>query len=441
MKKIYREAHYDRRIYFSLVIIYLLFTLSIGFLGLEFLNSQYTHRLNLLANITGTVLSEDPALENVLVEAIQDSEYQHLTEGYTALHKYGYQAYLSMYDDIQYRHSLKGFLALALLFFLASLLIVTFCFHLLFRNRNMQEKRLLSILDRFLSEDYSFMEHSGDMTPIFNQSFTDTLVKLGHKLMLKTQALSAEHDNTKTLVTDISHQLKTPVSALKNCLTLSMEADSATERDTFLQRCSLQLSKLESLLEALIHISRLETSMITLHREQTALSDILIDAVNTIYVKAMQKDISVEVIDSCEESSGNPDTSLSLSLDRKWTAEALANILDNAVKYSPLGSTVTVRLHKLYSYVRIEIEDAGIGIPKEDYNKIFQRFYRGFHPTVQQSEGSGVGLYLSRKILEEQGGSIMVKPAFRQGSIFVIQLPLDYAAHTSDAAAAPTYSS
>ena len=142
MKKIYREAHYDRRIYFSLVIIYLLFTLSIGFLGLEFLNSQYTHRLNLLANITGTVLSEDPALENVLVEAIQDSEYQHLTEGYTALHKYGYQAYLSMYDDIQYRHSLKGFLALALLFFLASLLIVTFCFHLLFRNRNMQEKRL-----------------------------------------------------------------------------------------------------------------------------------------------------------------------------------------------------------------------------------------------------------------------------------------------------------
>lgn len=70
MKKIYREAHYDRRIYFSLVIIYLLFTLSIGFLGLEFLNSQYTHRLNLLANITGTVLSEDPALENVLVEAI-----------------------------------------------------------------------------------------------------------------------------------------------------------------------------------------------------------------------------------------------------------------------------------------------------------------------------------------------------------------------------------
>lgn len=441
MKKVYRETHYDRKIYFSLIIIYLLFTLSIGFLGFEFLNNQYTHKLNLLANITGAVLAENPALESVLVEAIQDSEYQHLTEGYTALHKYGYHEYLSMYDDIQYRESLKGFFALTLLFFLASLLSITFCFYLLSENRQLQEKRLLNILDRWLSEDYSFMESSEKMNPIFNQSFTDTLLKLGHKLMLKTQALSAEHDNTKTLVTDISHQLKTPVSALKNCLTLSMEADSATERDTFLQRCSLQLTKLESLMGALINISRLETSMITLHREQTVLSDVLIDAVNTIYVKAMQKDILVEVIDSCEESSGNPDTSLSLSLDRKWTAEALANILDNAVKYSPSGSTVTVRLHKLYNYVRIEIEDTGIGIPREEYNQIFQRFYRGLHPTVQQSEGSGVGLYLSRKILEEQGGTIMVKPAFKQGSVFVVQLPLDHAARPSDTAAIPAFSS
>lgn len=103
---------------------------------------------------------------------------------------------------------------------------------------------------------------------IFNETFTDTLLKLGNKLMLKSQLLAEERDHTKTLVTDISHQLKTPVSALKNCLALSMEANSPQERDIFLERCVLQLSKLESLMEALINISRLETSMITLRKEK-----------------------------------------------------------------------------------------------------------------------------------------------------------------------------
>lgn len=179
-------------------------------------------------------------------------------------------------------------------------------------------------------------------------------------------------------------------------------------------------------MDALINISRLETSMITLHQDKTSLSDILLDAVNTVYIKALQKEIVIEVINLSEEQGEDSSTFLALSLDRKWTAEALSNILDNAIKYSPNGSTITVRLNKLYSHIRIEIEDAGIGIPKNEYNKIFQRFYRGLHPKVQQSEGSGVGLYLSRRIIEEQGGTITVKSASRQGTVFVIQLPLPF---------------
>lgn len=405
------------------MVIYLLFTLSIGFVSFEFLNSQYAQKIKLLSNITGAVLSADPGMEDTLLYAIQDTEGQYIADGFTALNKYGYREYLSMYDDEQYQDTLKGFLALILLFFIFSFIFITICFYLLVQNRKIQERRLLALLDHCLSEDYSFLEQRKEMEIIFNEAFTDTLLKLGNKLMLKTQALSEEHDNTKTLVTDISHQLKTPVSALKNCLTMSMEAESDEEHDAFLQRCALQLAKLESLMEALINISRLETSMITLHQDETPLSDILLDAVNTVYIKAMQKRIKMEVINFSEEAEDSS-TSLVLTLDRKWTAEALANILDNAVKYSPVETAITVRINKLYSYVRIEIEDAGIGIPKNEYNKIFQRFYRGLHPMVQQSEGSGVGLYLSRRIIEEQGGTITVKPAIPRGSIFVIQLPL-----------------
>lgn len=426
MKRIHSILNFDRKLYFPLIIIYLLFTLSTGFIGFSFVNSQYTQKLKLVSNITGAVLSKEPAMEDILLAAIQDTAGQYTADGFAVLNKYGYRKYLSIYDDSQYRDTLKSFLSLMLLFFVFSFLIITVCFCLLDKNRKMQEKRLLTLLDRCLSEDYSFLKQRKDMGIIFDEAFTDTLLKLGNKLMLKTQALSEERDNTKTLVTDISHQLKTPVSALKNCLTMSMEADSPKERDAFLERCSLQLVKLESLMDALINISRLETSMITLHQDKTSLSDILLDAVNTVYIKALQKEIVIEVINPSEEQGEDSSTFLALSLDRKWTAEALSNILDNAIKYSPNGSTITVRLNKLYSHIRIEIEDAGIGIPKNEYNKIFQRFYRGLHPKIQQSEGSGVGLYLSRRIIEEQGGTITVKSASRQGTVFVIQLPLPF---------------
>lgn len=425
MKPLRSQTHFYKNIYFPLIIIYLLFTVSLGFIGVEFLNEQYTQKLKLLGNITGAVLSENPALENTLVDAIQDTEGRYMADGFAALNQYGYREYLSMYEDVPYRNSLEAFLSLMLLFFLLSFVIITVCFTLFDKRRKLQEQKLLTLLDHCLSDDYTFLEQRKDMGIIFNEAFTDTLLKLGNKLMLKSQHLAEERDNTKSLVTDISHQLKTPVSALKNCLSLSMEADSPEERDILLERCALQLTKLEALMEALINISRLETSMITLHKEETSLSDILLDAVNTVYVKALQKNISVEVLNDSEGQEEALLDSLTLSLDRKWTVEALANILDNAIKYSPAKSAITVRLHKLFSYIRIEIEDTGIGIPKSEYNKIFQRFYRGPHPTVQQSEGSGVGLYLSRRIIEEEGGSITVKPAVRQGSIFVVQLPLN----------------
>lgn len=424
MKRFYDASHPYLKIYFPLVGIYLLFTLSIGFVGFEFLNTQYTQELRLLSNIAGAVLSEHPDLEETLLDAIQDTEGKYTDQGLNILNKYGYGSDLSMYDDIQYRDTLTEFLSLCFLFIFLSLFIITVCFTLLDRKHNKQEKYLLTLLDHFLSEDYSSLEQRSEIHTFFDDAFTDALLKLGHKLRLKTQMLSEERDTTKTLVTDISHQLKTPVSALKNCLAMSMEADSPIERDAFLERCSLQLTKLEALMENLINISRLETSLIILHQTKSALSDILLDAVNTVYVKALQKTITIEVLNTSEPKNEDSSSDLVLSLDRKWTTEALANILDNAIKYSPAKSVINVRLSKLYSYVRIEIEDAGIGIPKNEYNKIFKRFYRGQHPTVQQYEGSGVGLYLSRRIIEEQGGSITVKPAVRQGSIFVVQLPL-----------------
>ena len=111
-------------------------------------------------------------------------------------------------------------------------------------------------------------------------------------------------------------------------------------------------------------------------------------------------------------------------LDKKWTVEAIANIIDNAVKYSPEHSRINIRVNKLFSFVRIEIEDFGIGIPKEERNKIFARFFRGSSDAVKEQEGSGVGLYLTKEDPGRSGGTVSVKSKQEAGSVFTVQLPL-----------------
>ena len=214
-------------------------------------------------------------------------------------------------------------------------------------------------------------------------------------------------------MTDISHQLKTPIASLKTCFALSLEADTAEDRNEFQQRSSAQIDHLDDLVSSLANISRMEKAMITLRPQLTGLQEILISAFEAVYDKTESRNISVSL--------DVPDD-IVLTLDAHWTKQAIVNVLDNAIKYSPGNTDIQIRAEKFISFVRVEIQDEGIGIPTDERPRIFQRFFRGANPVVRASEGSGVGLSLSRIILEEQGGSISVRAGLRGGSIFIIQL-------------------
>lgn len=420
MKKQLHLPSYIRNFYVLILSASLLFAFLCGFWGISLLSTQHRQELSQISNIAGAILTEYPEAEELLVTTLRDTGYRSMDDGFAILAKYGYRKNLLMSDIPYYRFALSRFAShLALLIF-CCLTLISLSFYCFYRKQKKEEMLLHTLLDRYLSDDYSSLQEGLPTGCVFSESFTDTFYKLGNKLKTKTQALTAERDDTKTLVTDISHQLKTPISALKSCFAMCMEADTEEERTGFLQRCGLQIQKLESLVTVLVNISRLETSLITLKQETVPLSDLLADAVNTVYEKALQKGISIEVCTAEPEDV----TGISLFLDRRWSAEAIANLLDNAVKYSPTNSIITIRLHHFYSYISVEIIDQGIGIPKEEYNQIFQRFYRGSHPLVKQTEGSGVGLYLTRRIIEEQGGTVSVKSAAGQGSVFVLRLPL-----------------
>lgn len=189
---------------------------------------------------------------------------------------------------------------------------------------------------------------------------------------------------------------------------------SEEERAEFIRKEREDVSRMENLLQAFVQMTRLETGMIRLKQEKNSLRETLKQAVGGVYMKALKKEILIETEEFPE---------LVIRHDPKWTAEAFGNVLDNAVKYAPAGSRVRIQVSEMVSFVMVEIEDEGPGIPEKERGKIFQRFYRGEQKNVQETEGSGVGLYLTRQILERQKGTVFVKPGRNGGSKFVMTLP------------------
>ncbi len=241
----------------------------------------------------------------------------------------------------------------------------------------------------------------------------ETLSELGMYLQDRKEKYEREEEATKGLITNISHQLKTPLASLRMSHELVAGGQlSEEEKKEFLMQEEKEIARLQKLLGEMIKLSRLEKHMIQLKPEMKSLRDTVSDAVSSIYPKALLKSMDVQV--EMEEDAV-------ILHDVHWTAEALANILDNAVKYAPAETRIIIHIQKLTSHVLIEIIDEGPGISDKEKHKIYQRFYRGTQSG--RTEGTGVGLYLARQILEEQKGSILVKNHYPHGSNFQILLP------------------
>lgn len=243
----------------------------------------------------------------------------------------------------------------------------------------------------------------------------ESLRELGVYFEGLKRTLKEEENSTKALITDISHQLKTPLASLRMSYELAV-GDQLTqeERREFKEQEKQEIEKLETLLKELVDLSRLETHMIRLNPSKESLKKTIAGAVSQVYMKARNKDMEIQV---------DMEADMEIFHDRKWTEEALVNVLDNSVKYSGEHTNITVRVTPLAMNVLIEVEDEGIGIRTEELYQIYQRFYRGEDAKKTEEEGAGVGLYLARMILERQGGAIYAKQKAPKGTVFRITLP------------------
>ena len=226
------------------------------------------------------------------------------------------------------------------------------------------------------------------------------------------QNLETEKANIKGLISDISHQTKTPMANIKlysELLSEQLEEDSMEAE--LLGQIQAQAQKLEFLIQALTKLSRLETNILEVVPVKNQVKPLLESAVEEIRKKAEKKEIQIKI---------EMDFEAEAVFDRKWTEEALYNLLDNAVKYSPAGSEVLISTNLYEMWCVIAVSDRGRGISEEEIPKIFGRFYRA--KEVQQEEGVGIGLYLVREILQKEGGFIKVNSEVGKGSTFLCYL-------------------
>ena len=263
-----------------------------------------------------------------------------------------------------------------------------------------QLKRLNEMLQCAINDNFSDKIFDETMLSAIETKFATYLLSAN----TSKQKLKSEKDNIKSLISDISHQTKTPLANIKLYTEILNEQELDEQGKVCVNALNAQTEKLQSLIQALVKISRLEAGIISLHPKTANINGLISRAVQ------QYKYANIE----------NKAYDLNALCDEKWTEEAVCNLIDNAVKYSKDGGKISVTLSSYEMFCSINIKDSAKPIPESEQSKIFTRFYRSHD--AYEKQGLGIGLFITRQIMNEQGGYIKVK-ATEEGNIFSLFLP------------------
>lgn len=271
--------------------------------------------------------------------------------------------------------------------------------------------RIVEVLERFRVRETMITD---DLTENFDSRISFLLNQIHTNILNIAVREKDEGERIKKMISDISHQLRTPLTNIRMYGEL-LEKPGLPEdsRIRFLQYMKSETIQSEWLLKNLMNASRLEEGVIEFKAEESELKTTIDQAVARTRYLAEEKGIRIitEQFMNCK-----------VYQNRRWTREAFVNILENAIKYSPNYTKIIISVERHINYMAVSIKDQGKGIPKADLNRIFQRFYRG--ENVKNDTGSGLGLYLAKLILLKENGNIVVKSELGSGTVFTIFLKL-----------------
>lgn len=319
---------------------------------------------------------------------------------------HGWIANKMVYMD--WRYLFTG--CICIIFILCVVCISIICY---FRKR---EQRVLSRLQKMLDEAVSGTFEDSHLDETKLSAIESSMWRYLCDNELSYLRVSGQKEHIQALISDISHQTMTVVSNILLYSQLLEEGYLAEEQGNdqeFMGKIGAiqeQAGKLDFFIQSLVKLSYLEKGMITVNPKQQSIGTVLSALKRQFLLKAAQKRIRFEVADSSETA----------AFDWKWTLEAVANIIDNAIKYTPCGGKVFVNVECYTIFLRINIMDTGIGISEAEQGSIFTRFYRS--AAVEEKQGVGIGLYLAREIIKAQNGYIKITSEVGKGSTFSVFL-------------------
>ncbi len=287
----------------------------------------------------------------------------------------------------------------------AAVIIVILC-------QRRQHRLLLERIRRMTEDARKGVFHPETVDESMISSVENDVAQFLQEYTVSEKKLKEQKNRIETLISDISHQVTTPLSNIMvySQMLEEMLTGSAGQQAAVIRQ---QAEKLDFLLKSLVKISRLETGIINTRPQRCNLTELMQSV--TLQERKKAENGTIQLVFS------KPAEPVWAMCDPKWTREACANILDNAVKYTQQGGLIRVSITAYSMFARIDIRDTGMGIAEAEIPKIFGRFYRS--PAAAQKEGVGLGLYLSRAIVESQGGYIKVSSNPGQGSCFSVFLP------------------
>ncbi len=237
------------------------------------------------------------------------------------------------------------------------------------------------------------------------------LYKVTVMLRQQNETLAQEKTKLAAALSDISHQLKTPLTSMFMMTDLLCDAGLSEEkRIEFTNRMRLQLERLQWLVSSLLKLSKLDAKMVALLPRAVSAKALLEKACAPLLIPAELKEQAITI----------QDNGISLTCDENWTAEAILNILKNCVEHTPQYGEITISCEDNPLFAEIKITDSGPGIDGNDLAHIFNRFYRGKNAS---DDSVGIGLSMAAAIIKEQGGSVSAKNTEHGGSLFTVRFP------------------
>lgn len=383
--------------------------ISIGIINRWFNNMSSLYAKQNIA-LTGELLKIDPTLEEIIVPIItKDNNQGNYDLGKSVLQEYGYNeniiASKNTIINSYYKNFKQMWIVFVAILWIILLIVIVLVVKPIFLKLRVLEKISDDIVEG--KKDFNKLRFSeGDFATFYNK-----FINMGERLDNAVTELKEEKINLKDIINDISHQLKTPLAALitYNDILKNHESMDSETKTKFITLTSEQLDRMEWLVTTLLKYARIESNAVTYKKRIVPLKETIEYCIEPLIVYAEEKNQSITF---------NYNGEGKYFHDDKWIGEAISNIIKNAIEHTGNCGCIEVYLDETPLSVSIEIRDNGEGIEKSEFKNIFKRFYKGKNSINPKS--IGIGLSLSRKIVEAHGGSINVESKLGVGTTFHI---------------------